>query len=145
MGRKRKHRGNLPGAKDKKPRFRRTPAEIAIGLTIEQAIKVRDEKEKIRRRTEAKIGRIKVVKNKWVSKKNSETCGVRIVAVIVKVNGNSRLKIQKNDVPELAPCEELVCKITYEKDGVSVHSIFSEVRSFAEALAKCAGEDLLHL
>lgn len=48
---KRKKRGRLKGTKDKKPRIRRNPREIALGLTKEQ---VKEERERVERVAKAK-------------------------------------------------------------------------------------------
>ncbi len=98
-------------------------------------------KDKKRRRRKTK-SQIQAAKKRAARKE--ETCGIKIVALIVRVDGNSRVKIKRDEMPKLAPCEKLVSRITYEKDGIPIHSIFNEVRNFAEALAKCAGENLLH-
>jgi hypothetical protein len=131
-----RRRGRPKGSKDKnKRRRRRTMKEILADRERKRAqVKKRKNiREKVLKKYRAKQ-----------EKESKETCGVKIVALIVKVKGDSRVKIEKNEAPELAPCEELVCKITYEKNGIPVHSIFSEVRHFAEALIYCASKDLLH-
>lgn len=113
---KKPRRGRPPGSKDKKRRKRKTRAELR---------------------------RIEAIRKGQARKRKPETCGVKIVAVIVRVDGDSRVKIKRDEMPELAPCEKLVSRITFEKDGIPVHSVFKEVRNFAETLAKCAGEKLL--
>lgn len=178
---KKKYKGRLPGAKDRKLRIRRTPAEIAAGVTMEEARKARaiakekkleltEGKKRFRRTKEEIVAGLTIQQaiearkkrpeldeddtTKWhllhdhkkgPKKKlkprpqKEESCGVKIVAIIVEVDGTSRTKVQKDTAPDLAPCERLIATITYEKKGLSLtHSIFDEVRVFAEALRKYA-------
>ena len=71
--------------------------------------------------------------------KKSASCGVKIIAYAVKTDGDPLIKMTKKDAPELAPCEEIVFKITLEKAGVPANSIVDEVRTFATAFAQCSG------
>ena len=71
---------------------------------------------------------------KHASKKEEEKCNIKIVAVVVKADGNFRFKIKREKMPEVVPAEELVFKITYERNGVPLNSVIKEVRRLAEAL-----------
>jgi hypothetical protein len=139
--------------KEKRPRFKRTKAEIAQGLSIEQAIEARKQTQKQKKAEKPKRGRgrprkqkikekIKEPKEQKEKPEPESRCGVKIVVSVVKVNGKSRIKIGRDAPPELAPCEEILFKITYEKDHVPVNSVFDQARKFTTALAQCMGVEL---
>jgi len=166
-----KRRGRPPGSKDKKPRvkrqrFKRTKAEIAAGMTINQAIKAREEgikkpefrctkEEKIAEQTEALLQRIRESAEKgdlddltrWellnfsttprvkVQKvRKEESCGVKIFAAAVTVDGHARIKMHRKKPPDLAPCEKELFRIIYEQDGIPTTSVFKTVRNIMGAI-----------
>lgn len=61
---------------------------------------------------------------------------VKVVAVIVRVNGELRLKIQNGESPEVAPCEEFIRRITFEKEGIYASSLLREASVFTKVLVK---------
>lgn len=156
--------GRPKGIKEKRPRFRRTKAEIAAGLTMEQAIEIRKKMVKggqlelsrlpantqdlIRRAKEGaqiqedleNLTRWELLDEEFDSpgrlKKTEEEniCGVKISAAVVVVDGTARVKIRKGQKIDSAPCEKVLFKINYEEDGIPASSIIKKVRKLLGAL-----------
>jgi hypothetical protein len=189
MRRKGKYKGRLPGAKDKEPRIRRRPEEIATGVTIDEARKARKKNttekptksarksrtklsikerlnafvtqqkgreesrqihEKFRALERQELTREELESDtgmKWsalgsASKKSQKESGklelriVKVVALIVRVNGEFRYKIQNGGNPEVAPCEEVIRRVTFEKEGSYAQSLLREAKVFSRAYIK---------
>ncbi len=142
-----------PRGKDKKKRNRRTKKEMEAARelstgTVKRGVgrpsESKDKKERKRRPRIKKIEEVLEeagrVTDKFTHKKDKEKDkeeekrNIKIVVVVVKADGNFRFKIKREKMPELAPAEELVFKITYERNGVPLNSVIKEVRGLAEAL-----------
>lgn len=71
---------------------------------------------------------------KLTPEEEKKECNIKVVAVVVKADGNLRLKVKREKMPELAPAEKLIFKLTYERDGVPLGSVLREIKRFADAL-----------